>query len=371
MAPRSFATTMDIKQGRSCRRLITLFVICICLHGDLFAQSASDTRPKRVLALHVVRRDSPVFDETFRSTLEQSLPGQLDYYSEFIDLNRVREAKYQSALSSYLRSRYVDDPIDLVIASGPSVVEFLNRDPTLFEDVPIVFTTQARCRRRTAVDRHCLARRLHEYAGGCPEGTAEHEAGLCGEWRCGLRQALRRPLRGAEPTVRRTSDIPRVGGPAAVGTTGARATFAGRLDHLLPECLRRWRGTYLHAARCARPDRGCGERTCLQLARRCAGPRHRRWLAAFVDRGREGDGTNRAPSVARREPRHNPSRHVRQLRVSIRLASASALGDQRGASAGGQHRPFSPAVVLPAVSFGTSSAVRSSSRRRRCSSAGF
>ena len=133
---------MDLTQGRSCRRLITLFVIGICLHGELFAQSATDTRPKRVLALHVVRRDSPGFDETFRSTLEQSLPGQLDYYSEFIDLNRVREAKYQSALSGYLRSRYVDDPIDLVIASGPSVVEFLNRDPTLFEGVPIVFTTR-------------------------------------------------------------------------------------------------------------------------------------------------------------------------------------------------------------------------------------
>ena len=165
MAPRSFATTMDIKQGTKLSTSHPLFVICICLHGDLFAQSASDTRPKRVLALHVVRRDSPVFDETFRSTLEQS-PGRLDYYSEFIDLNRVREAKYQSALSSYLRSRDVDNPIDLVIASGPSVVEFLNRDPTLFEDVPIVFTTQARCRRRPAVDRHCRARRLHEYAGG-------------------------------------------------------------------------------------------------------------------------------------------------------------------------------------------------------------
>jgi PAS domain S-box-containing protein len=142
MAPARSPRPMEPLQGRRCRRLITLFVIGICLHGDLFAQNATDSRPKRVLALHVVRRDSPGFDDTFRSALERAMPGQLDYYSEFIDLNRVREAKYQSALSAYLRSRYIDDPTDLVIASGPSVVEFLNRDPTLFEGVPIVFTTR-------------------------------------------------------------------------------------------------------------------------------------------------------------------------------------------------------------------------------------
>ena len=114
----------------------------MCLVVSLRGQDAADTRSKRVLALHVVRRDSPGFDDTFRSMLREALANRLDYYSEYIDLNRLGEPKYQSALSNYLHSRYVDDAFDLVIASGPAVVDFLNRDPSLFRDVPLVFTTR-------------------------------------------------------------------------------------------------------------------------------------------------------------------------------------------------------------------------------------
>src|SRR4030095_17056083 len=105
-------------------------------------QDASAPRARRVLAWHVVRRDSPGFDDTFRSVLREALANRLDYYSEYIDLNRLGDPKYQTALSSYLRSRYVDGGFDLVIASGPAVVDFLNRDPALFRHVPLVFTTR-------------------------------------------------------------------------------------------------------------------------------------------------------------------------------------------------------------------------------------
>ena len=133
---------MAFTGSRFPRRLLTIVTLCACLLVTLHAQNASDTKSKRVLALHVVRRDSPGFDDTFRSVLRQALAHRLDYYSEYIDLNRLGDAKYQTALSSYLRSRYVDDGFDLVIASGPAVVDFLNRDPSLFRDVPLVFTTR-------------------------------------------------------------------------------------------------------------------------------------------------------------------------------------------------------------------------------------
>ena len=57
-------------------------------------------------------------------------------------LNRLGDPRYRTALSNYLRSRYVDDRFDLVIASGPAVVDFLNRDASLFQAVPLVFTTR-------------------------------------------------------------------------------------------------------------------------------------------------------------------------------------------------------------------------------------
>jgi len=133
---------MALTGGRFPRRLLTIVMLFGCLLVTLHGQNASDTRSKRVLALHVVRRDSPGFDDTFRSVLREALANRLDYYSEYIDLNRLGDSKYQAALSSYLRSRYVDDGFDLVIASGPAVVDFLNRDPSLFRDVPLVFTTR-------------------------------------------------------------------------------------------------------------------------------------------------------------------------------------------------------------------------------------
>ena len=117
-------------------RLIAIATICACLLVTLHGQDASNANAKRVLALHVIRRDSPGFDDTFRSVLREALANRLDYYSEYIDLNRLGDQKYQSALSTYLHSRYVDGGFDLVIASGPAVVDFLNRDPTLFRDVP-------------------------------------------------------------------------------------------------------------------------------------------------------------------------------------------------------------------------------------------
>ena len=121
-------------------RPIAFLVIYACLPSNASAQQPLDTQRKVVLALHVVRRDSPGFDDILRTELGRALGDRLDYYSEYIDLNRLRDEKYQSALRTYLRARYFDSAVDLVIASGPSVVDFLNRDPSLLQSVPLVFT---------------------------------------------------------------------------------------------------------------------------------------------------------------------------------------------------------------------------------------
>jgi PAS domain S-box-containing protein len=129
--------------GRSSKYLAPLVLLCACLSTSAHSQTATTTTPKRVLALHVVRRDSPTLDDTFRLGLAEALSGQLDYYSEYIDLARIGDDKYHMALRNYLRERYVaNHAVDLVIASGPAVVSFLNQDRTLFGSVPIVFTTR-------------------------------------------------------------------------------------------------------------------------------------------------------------------------------------------------------------------------------------
>ncbi|HEY7185964.1 MAG TPA: PAS domain-containing protein [Vicinamibacterales bacterium] len=122
---------------------IALAVVCVCPHPSADAQTKAVQTPKKVLALHLVRRDSPTFDDTFRAVIGDTFSGKVDYYSEYIDLARLEDDAYHMALRNYLRERYVEGGgVDVVIASGPSVVAFLNRDPTLFESVPIVFTTR-------------------------------------------------------------------------------------------------------------------------------------------------------------------------------------------------------------------------------------
>jgi PAS domain S-box-containing protein len=134
---------MNGHRCRRNRRLIALVSGCLCLGTGVHGQTAADTAPKKVLALHLVRRDSPEFDDMFRAVLSEALNGRLDYYSEYIDQKRLVDDKYHAALRSYLRERYAsDDSVDLVIASGPSVVAFLNRAPSLFPLVPVVFTTR-------------------------------------------------------------------------------------------------------------------------------------------------------------------------------------------------------------------------------------
>jgi PAS domain S-box-containing protein len=131
-------------RGRLAQRLMALISGCLCLAASVHSQTSTDPTPKKVLALHLVRRDSPIFDDMFRAVLSGALNGRLDYYSEYIDQKRLVDDKYQAALLSYLRARYAsNDGVDLVIASGPSVVAFLNRDPSLFQSVPVVFTTRS------------------------------------------------------------------------------------------------------------------------------------------------------------------------------------------------------------------------------------
>ncbi len=297
----NFSAMMGSKRSHPSRRLIAFVTMCVCLYASPYAQDTTDTRSKRVLALHVVRRDSPGFDDTFRSVLRQALSGRIDYYSEYIDMNRLGDPKYQAALREYLQSRYVEDGFDLVIASGPAVVEFLNRTPSLFENVPLVFTTRP------------------GLSGG------PHSTGIVSP--VDLRNTLSAAL-DAQPS---TKHVYVVSGIAAFDKLYAdlfrlqRTPFTGRVTFhdlaglTVPDLEARVRQLppdsiiyYLSVS-----DDGAGHTvmpldaidpiaaaaacTRLQLARRCPRSRHRRRPAALIGPRRPRDRTDRAASAARRE----------------------------------------------------------------------
>jgi signal transduction histidine kinase len=97
---------------------------------------------KQVLVLYSLRRDVPAADvgETQRPRiLRNTVPGGVDYYSEFLDRSRFH-TDYAPALRDFLRLKYEGQAFDLVIAFGDATVAFIekNRD-ILFPETPIVF----------------------------------------------------------------------------------------------------------------------------------------------------------------------------------------------------------------------------------------
>ena len=106
------------------------------------AARAADNQ-KQVLVLYATRRDAQIVvvgDRVIPRILEDGLAGDLDYYSEHIDLARFPDPRYRTAFNDYLRLKYHGHRFDLVIGMHDLTLEFLDRarnEP--FRDTPIVF----------------------------------------------------------------------------------------------------------------------------------------------------------------------------------------------------------------------------------------
>jgi signal transduction histidine kinase len=102
---------------------------------------------KKVLVMYTDRRDLPStgrVDDPHRIALAKGLGSRLDYYSEYVDLIRFEDPKYQSALHEYLRTRYTDIRLDAVIAASTAVLDFVTANRDLFGDAPLVFAANER-----------------------------------------------------------------------------------------------------------------------------------------------------------------------------------------------------------------------------------
>jgi len=116
----------------------------------LFLLSAAPAPPdstvrKKVLAIFYSMRQAPLLvdvDAALRRELTDGLGDRLEYSTEHIDLSRLPDPVYQSAVRAYLRTKYVESPPDVVIATSSTIVQFASRDP-LFPDVPLVYATRS------------------------------------------------------------------------------------------------------------------------------------------------------------------------------------------------------------------------------------
>jgi signal transduction histidine kinase len=99
-----------------------------------------------VLVVHSSRRDAPytvLVENALRTTIGDALGGRFDYYVEYVDAARFSGPGYTAAVRDFLRNKYREQRLDVVIADGETPFEFLVRHRAeLFPGVPLIFSKE-------------------------------------------------------------------------------------------------------------------------------------------------------------------------------------------------------------------------------------
>jgi PAS domain S-box-containing protein len=99
--------------------------------------------PKRILVLYWYNKDWPSnvsFGQNFQAVLQSTPPANAEYYAESVETNRFPGENQSQLLHNYLRQKYADLRIDVVVAVTDAALDFfLKYRNDLFPHVPIVF----------------------------------------------------------------------------------------------------------------------------------------------------------------------------------------------------------------------------------------
>jgi signal transduction histidine kinase len=128
---------------------LTIIRIALLLAWGAFLLSPSQTSAqqagatKRVLVLYWYDRDYPghiKWDQSFQAEL-QATPGEIiEHYPEYLEANRFPGEHQSQALRDYLRQKYADRPLDVVVAHSEASLNFLLKyHDDLFPHTPVVF----------------------------------------------------------------------------------------------------------------------------------------------------------------------------------------------------------------------------------------
>ena len=120
----------------------------LVLAGTAHAQ----TDHKQILVLYSTRRDaqfSVVGESELPRMLDVALARNIDYYSEFLDSARFPEPAYREGYVEFLRLKYGNVRLDLVIVLQDPATEFVDSyREQLFPGTPVVFLTNSATMRR-------------------------------------------------------------------------------------------------------------------------------------------------------------------------------------------------------------------------------
>lgn len=120
---------------------MALLILCLFWTNQVHGQQS--TQLKRVVALFPYQKDAPissVFDQTFQHSFQVSGRESIEYYAEYLEPYRFPDEPHSELVRDYLKKKYAERKIDVLIAVTDKALEFLLRyRKELFSDVPIVY----------------------------------------------------------------------------------------------------------------------------------------------------------------------------------------------------------------------------------------
>ena len=138
----SFANLKPGTRKTGHRWLTRVVVASIVVLGSPMAGAAAQL-PRSVLILDQSGRDSVWFDAfflAFRSTVNPKSAMHVSVYAEHLDLSRFGGARHDELLRRYLRDKFSERPIGVVVAQGSGALEFVLRSRAeLWPGVAVMF----------------------------------------------------------------------------------------------------------------------------------------------------------------------------------------------------------------------------------------
>ena len=99
--------------------------------------------PKRVVVLYWDNKEFPGnarFEESFKAQLQLGRRQDVEYFPEYFEFSRFPEEKHIVSFRDYLKAKYAQRTVDVVVASADASLKFLLQYRTeLFANSPIVF----------------------------------------------------------------------------------------------------------------------------------------------------------------------------------------------------------------------------------------
>ena len=135
---------MSVQWGGNAVRVCWLWALVLAMVAAFAQPAAAQPLPRSVLIFDFTDTNSPwglAFRSTVRSELSKGSKTPIALYSEVLELGRFNSPQYQELLRTYLREKYRDRPIGVIIVHGSLALEvFMRLRAELWPSVPVVFT---------------------------------------------------------------------------------------------------------------------------------------------------------------------------------------------------------------------------------------